>query len=564
MHGASPHGNAEVVNSAALNGCRPYQEKAIVAIDDALQEHGRTLLVMATGTGKTRTFSTYIARRNPKRVLVLVHREELLTQARDAIASATGWRVLIERAEARANLSERAVVAMVQTLARPSRLQRFPRDAFDLIVVDEAHHAAEGNAYSKILDWFHEAHVLGVTATPDRHDEKPLGKTFRSVAFEYEIDRAIGEGFLCPIKSQFVKLDGLDRLHDVHVRAGDFVQSELDGVYNEDLLNSIGDAIHEHAEDRQTIAFTVSVRQAQYMAGRSAVPAAAVHGEMDRTERRRILEAYGRGEIRHIYNVAILTEGTDLPATSCIAMARPTMSRALYAQMLGRGLRISPNKSDCLVLDFVGNTIDHDVCCIVDALGVNTSREVRAVALDKLLTIDDELTELLKHDPLDAIERAVKAIKEAQARHAQQAVAQSSGTKKLVRGNDAIALLGLDAPPGRWGSSPVTEKQAAALQKFGVDTSMLDRSQASTLFSSLLGRAKSNMMTLGQARFLARFGVPITATRSQASRLMELARANRWQLHSGHIAQVMKSAPEPEPLPGHYENGKFHPAKAAS
>ncbi len=534
--------DAHATRAAELNprtACRPYQELAIAAIGPALREHRRTLLVMATGTGKTRTFCEYVARKQPRRVLILVHREELLMQARDALATATGWRVLVERAEARADLSERGIVAMVQTLARDSRLHRFPRDAFDLIIVDEAHHAAAGTAYEKILEWFESSYVLGFTATPDRHDEKPLGKTFRSVAFEYEIDRGITDGFLCPVRSQFVKLDGLDKLHDLHTRSGDFVQSELDGVFSESLLNEIGDAIHEHASDRQTIAFTVSVRQAQYMASRSRVPAAAVHGEMDRTERRRTLDAYSRGEIRHIYNVAVLTEGTDLPSTSCIAMARPTMSRALYTQMLGRGLRIAPNKSDCLVLDFVGNTLDHDVCCIVDALGINVSKEARSVALDKLLTIDDELSELIKGDPLDAIARAVKAIKEAQERHAREAVATQPKERKLIRAEDAIALLGLEAPPGRWGSSPVTEKQAAALAKFGVDVSALDRSQASTLFSALLGRAQSNMMTLGQARFLARFGVPITATRSQASRLMELARENHWRLNSSHIAQVI-------------------------
>lgn len=533
---------AQPAELSARSALYPHQVTAITEIDNALREHGRTLLVMATGTGKTRTFSAYVQRRQPRRVLLLVHREELLDQGRAALADATGWHVQIERAEARANLNTRAVVASVYTLARPARMQRFPSDAFDLIIIDEAHHATEGTAYTKILEWFHGADVLGVTATPDRLDEKPLGKTFRSVAFEYEVDRAIGDGRLCPIVSQFVKLEGLDQLHRVHVRGGDFLQTELDGVYNEQLLNDIGDSIAEHAGDRQTIAFTVSVRQAEYMASRSVVPAAAVHGDMERGERKRILAAYGRGEIQHIYNVAILTEGADLPATSCVAMARPTMSRSLYAQMLGRGLRIVEGKKDCLVLDFVGNTIDHDICCIVDALGVGKTPQVRKMALDKLLTIDDELSELLQRDPLDAIERAVRAIKDAQARHAAKEIAATPREKKLVLGASAIALLGLEAPPGRWGSSPVTEKQAQALAKFGVDSADLDRSQASTLFSELIVRAKSNMMTLGQARYLSKFGVPLHATRAQASRLMELARENRWRLNSGHIAQVMGEA----------------------
>lgn len=515
-----------------------WQEKAIPAIDAALSEHGRTLLVAATGTGKTRCFATYIVQSQRKRTLVLVHREELLMQARESIArvmieSGVQPIIHIERAEARANLDANVVIASKDTLCRDARLQRFPRDAFDLTIVDEAHHAAEGTSYGKILDWF-ETQVLGVTATPDRLDEKPLGVTFRSVAFEYEIDDAIRDGALSRITSRFVKLSELDEIRNVKVRGSDFIQSDLDAMFSTALLDRIVGYIGWHASDRQTIVFTVSVRQAQYMAAASEVTAAAVHGEMSRTERARILDAYRDGSIRHLYNCAILTEGTDLPNTSCIAMARPTMSRALYCQMLGRGLRVARGKDDCLVLDFVGNSMEHDTMCIVDALGVNFSDQEREEAFRE--AVEREETE-----PMDLLEKAVIAIERAQERQERTAIPSGggSGKRKIVSGESALSALEIRATAGRWGAKEMTEPQRRALHRFGIDATGLDRHQASVLMGTVLARVRGGLASVGQLRVIKKLGLPMHATRAQASAAIELAKSSRWHLSEDQVAHIM-------------------------
>lgn len=520
----------------------PWQEEAIPAIDTALSEHGRTLLVAATGTGKTRCFATYIVRSKRKRTLVLVHREEILIQARDAIERVmieSGVRPIIhvERAEARANLDANVVVASKDTLSRDARLLRFPRDAFDLVIVDEAHHAPEGTSYGKILDHF-DSHVLGVTATPDRLDEKPLGQTFRSVAYEYEIDDAIRDGFLSPITSRFVKLAELDEIRRVKVRGGDFVQSDLDAVFSTALLDQIVGYIGWHAGDRQTIVFTVSVRQAQYMAATSEITSAAIHGEMSRTERARILDAYRAGSIRHLYNCAILTEGTDLPNTSCIAMARPTVSRALYCQMLGRGLRIALGKDDCLVLDFVGNSVEHDTMCIIDALGVNHTEQQRDAAFREAVERGETI-------PMDLLEKAIVAIERAQERieKNEERISQSrggSGKRKIVTGTVALAALDIRATAGRWGAKEITEAQTRALHRFGIDAAGLDRHQASVLMGTVLHRVRHNLASVGQLRVIKKLGLPIHATRAQASAAIELAKSSRWHLSSDQVAAIME------------------------
>lgn len=198
---------------------RPYQEEARQAVEEQWEQVDKTLLVLPTGTGKTVVFSKIIEDRvrQGSRALILAHRGELLDQAADKLASATGLMCATEKAEQSCLGSWfRVVVGSVQTLMREKRLNQFDSDYFDTIVVDEAHHCIS-DSYQKVLKHFPEAKVLGVTATPDRGDMRNLGSYFESLAYEYTLPKAIKEGYLCPIKAQTIPLK-LDRSWNLWLR----------------------------------------------------------------------------------------------------------------------------------------------------------------------------------------------------------------------------------------------------------------------------------------------------------------------------------------------------------
>lgn len=220
---------------------RPYQQEAEKAVfAEWEQGNKRTLLVLPTGTGKTVVFAKITERcvKNGERVLILAHRSELLEQAADKIKKVTGLKCAVERAEESCIGSwYRIVVGSVQTMMRQKRLNQFDTDYFDTIIIDEAHHCIS-DSYQRVIDYFSEAKLLGVTATPDRGDMKNLGKVFESMAYEYSLSLAIKEGFLSPIKAQTIPLK-LD-LTEVGTQAGDFKTSDL-GTALEPYLYQIAD-----------------------------------------------------------------------------------------------------------------------------------------------------------------------------------------------------------------------------------------------------------------------------------------------------------------------------------
>lgn len=184
---------------------RPYQEAAVNSIlGEWEQGHQHTLLVLPTGTGKTVVFSKVVEKEVSKgeKALILAHRGELLDQASDKLYQTTGLTTSLEKAESTSIGSrERVTVASVQTLSQEARLKKFKKDDFGVIVVDEAHHAMS-ETYQRVLKYFDSAKVLGVTATPDRADQKNLGQFFDSKAYEYTLHQAVKEGYLCPVKAQ--------------------------------------------------------------------------------------------------------------------------------------------------------------------------------------------------------------------------------------------------------------------------------------------------------------------------------------------------------------------------
>ncbi len=246
-----------------------------------------------------------------------------------------------------------------------------------LVIVDEAHHTTAAS-YLRILESLGclaedtEVLTIGFTATPDRADGVGLGRVFEEIVFERNILDMIAQGYLVtPIGLQ-VHLPA--DFAALHVRAGDFIDSETSElILKADGPQRIVEAWQEHAADRKTVGFAPTVKLAQAMrdAFRAAgVPSEMVWGEQDKDERKRVLGDLRSGACRVMMNCGVLTEGWDEPSIRCVVIARPTKSRSLYVQMLGRGLRTFMEKEDCLILDTVGTTSRHDLQNVASLFGV--------------------------------------------------------------------------------------------------------------------------------------------------------------------------------------------------
>jgi len=350
---------------------RDYQTEALARVKAAYKSGKRRVLVsLPTGTGKTVVFASFPNELNMrKRLLVLAHREELLLQAEEKFRSIDpGLKVGFERADAYATNDSRVVIASVPTLARSdgARLSRFNPDEFSIVVVDEAHHAV-ADSYRRIFRHFGlftpgtSRFLVGFTATPRRGDNQGLGGVFEEVCYARDLREMIDVGYLCPIRGWRIDTDL--SLDGVKIRHGDFVESQLAKVVNTPHRNSLLPAVYRRlANFRRAIVFCVDVQHAKDMSEvftDAGVRAAAVWGEMPKEERRQTLSRFSRGEISVLTNCNLLTEGFDEPRINCVFMARPTKSKLLYAQMVGRGTRLHPEKTDLMVVDVADNSKAH-------------------------------------------------------------------------------------------------------------------------------------------------------------------------------------------------------------
>jgi superfamily II DNA or RNA helicase len=338
---------------------RPYQREAIEAVLTARRQGVRRMVVcLPTGAGKTVIFSE-LARLARKQVLVLAHREELLQQAAEKIAPYTN-RVAIERGSSKAPADAKVVVASIRSL-HEERLARVLRERdFGLIVYDECHHAAaEDNLrVLRALGAFDDGWtgtLLGFTATTARGDGKGLDDVFDRIVYTKTLPDLINDGYLARLRGYRIATSA--DLSRVTTTVSDFVEEELaEAVDIEERNALVARTIQELARDRRTIAFCVTVGHAMNLArslNKVGVPAGIVHGAMKPDARAAALADFRAGRTHALTNVAVLTEGFDDPGVSCVAMARPTRSDGLYAQCIGRGTRLFPEKKDCLVLDFV-------------------------------------------------------------------------------------------------------------------------------------------------------------------------------------------------------------------
>ncbi len=333
-----------------------FQDEAVKAIIKDITKGLNPLLIMATGTGKTHVFSyvTKICLDYNMKVLVLAHTEELVNQAIARIYKITGEVPDKEQAKYWASNNSKIVVGSVQTLQK-KRLERWKPDHFQLIIIDEAHHAVSPS-YMNIINYFEKYALLGVTATPDRADEKELGQVFNHIAYEYPLHRAIREGYSVNIIGEKVKDLDID-LTELRVSGKDYSNDQLGEVLLKYII-PLANSIKTKVSDLKTLIFMPDVKSSAVMAEqlrRIGLNADYLSGDRS-SERGDILYKFKTGATSHLVSCNILLEGFDEPSIESIVMLRPTTSRTLYSQAIGRGTRLNPGKKELKLIEFTYNS----------------------------------------------------------------------------------------------------------------------------------------------------------------------------------------------------------------
>lgn len=552
-----------------MSTLRDYQAEAVVSVLGEFEEKNSTLVVCPTGTGKTQIFCDVIKRMQPKRAMVLAHRGELITQAVNRLRSDFGISADIEMADLQANefYSNRApvVVSTIQTQCAGNggygRMKIFDPFDFGLVVCDEAHHYTSPS-FRRVLDYYKqnpELKILGVTATPDRADEEALGQVFESVAYDYEILDAIHDGWLVPVDQKMVHIEGLD-FSQVRTTAGDLNGADLAAVMEaEKNLQGIAAAsIDIIGEDKRTLVFTVTVKQAEMLSEifNRHRPGMAdwICGKTPKPERHRIFKNFDTGKTQVLVNVGVATEGYDNPAVEVVVQGRPTKSRCLYAQIIGRSLRplkgtvdgldtaeerkaaiASSLKPSALVLDFVGNAGRHKLMTTADILGGKVSDAAIERAIERVkkngraVRMDEALDEAERD-----IQREIEERRRREAARKAHLVATARFSTKTISPFDVFELKPVKSRGWDAGKS-LTENQRAMLVRNGVNPSGMPYGQSRQLLNEMHKRRNEGLCTLKQAKCLMGFGYDTkTLTFADANKIITTLKANGWRRLAQH------------------------------
>ena len=545
---------------------RDYQTECIDGLLETMATHKSSLVCMPTGSGKTIVFSHLIDKLcdSNRRALVVAHTDELIGQAWRKIRDITGHEPEIEKANQYAdkeivydiNGKSPTVVTSIQTQnsgrGNERRMTRLSPSEFRLLIIDEAHHAVAAS-YVRLIKYYRTVNpdvlVLGFTATPDRHDEQALGKVFTSVAYEMEILQAIDRGWLVPIKQRYIEITGLD-FSGLTKRKGDFAPGELEQIMaQEEKLQGVADATVSIAGDRQTLIFASGLAHAERLTEiinrKTEGMAFWVHGGTPIEERRQVIRQFRAGSYQYMVNVQVAQEGFDVPGVQLVAVARPTLSRALYAQMVGRGTRpfesLVPELNDSPwpafrraaiaesgkpfleVLDFTGRSGQHKLVHVGDILAGDYSDVVIERAKKNAQARDEAV------DMTDELKLAEEELREEAKKKRRTVVAKAKWRSKDIDPFDVY-----DVQPHRergWHRGrPATEKQRAVLVRAGIDGAQtLNFTHASQLIEQVIQRRTDGLCTYKQARLLAGFGYDPDITFEEAGSLIDQLAANKWK-----------------------------------
>ncbi len=490
---------------------RPYQVDAWQAIRDNYQRYRRQLLYLATRAGKTIIMAEILKTLQGK-ALVIAHTDELIDQAYNKIRAINPMvKIGIEKGTLKADKDCSIVIASIQTL-KAKRLEKFSRDEFSIIIIDEAHHCTVKNMYGKLLNYFMPMLVLGFTATPFRTDRKKLvgpDAPFEALTYEAPIRKLTMEGWLCRIMGVQVRTD-VD-LTGLKSTMGDFERSMLQQHVNTvDRNKVVIDAYDKYTPNEKAIVFCAGVTHAQEVA--KCFPCAeAIYGDMNKDNRKDIIRDFRDGSVPVLTNFNVLTEGFDVLDISSIIMARPTKSPVLYVQSIGRGNGVAEGKHHLTVIDIVDNTKRFDLMTVCKVFNENAPHfDCEGGDVLRLVQKYEEIPE-----PIDP-GRPV-----------------TFDAYKLLLNETIIDLLGLDSEfgeyvyAGMFPDAPATPPQLAQLKKFKIYThnEKITRKQAFFLIDQeiLARKAKGDLpATRGQISRLEIWGIdyPDGITFEQARKII--------------------------------------------
>lgn len=467
-----------------------------------------------------------------KRVLILAHREELLNQVSDKLFKSTGLITAKEKAnETCLGKWNMVAVGSVQSLQNPKRLEKFSKDYFDVIVIDEAHHSLS-DSYRRVIDYFDKTQILGVTATPDRSDNQKLGKIFESVAYEYSLVKAIKSGYLSKIMVQTVPLE-ID-LKGLTVSAGDYSASSC-GTALDPYLDQIADKMLEYCKDRKTLVFLPLIETSKKftkLLNEKGFKAHEINGNSE--DRQETLDKFSRGEYNVLTNSMLLTEGYDEPSIDCVIMLRPTKIRSLYSQVIGRGTRLFEGKKELLVLDFLWLTDRLDLCRPANI--VCKTQEVAKKLTDNI-NESGKLADLLEAE-MQAEKDVIAEREEALARELEAMRKKKSilvdplQYEMSIQDEDLINYV----PRLGWECMPPTEKQIKTLSDYGISFDMIEtQGKANLLLNKIANRRNAGLSSPKQIRLLERYGFKHVGmwTLDEAKKIISKLSYNGWRIPQG-------------------------------
>lgn len=535
---------------------RDYQEECADRARASLATSLSSIIVMATGLGKTVVLSKIANDWPHGNVLCIAHRIELVDQMANTLGGELGYQPIVEQGERGSDpdilwQGGCIVVGSVQSMISERRLRKFERHPFGLIIVDECHRATSPS-YMKLVEHYRQidpqCRVLGVTATPNRSDGTALGLVFDDLAFDMGIVPGIDAGWLVDIDQKFGILSEIDfssfKLKKNEFGESDFRAEDLEKVLTEEKsLHEMSRPVLDMTEGgRQAIIFTASVPHAHLWAMvlnryRDGC-AAAIDGQTDAADRARKVALFRAGQLQFLLNYGVFTEGFDAPTTSVIVMGRPTKSLLVYTQMLGRGTRPLPGVVDgiltadgrrdaiaasakpCVtVLDFVGNS-KHKIVSATDVLGGSYDVDVKDVAAGRLKREAGNVREAIRKA------RAAMILASEERRRLGLTVDHVDYTLQDVDPFSGAGAQTVAVAKVRGGA---TDGQIGLLVNLGVDhdkAASFTRGQAGAVITKL----KSERCTVKQANILQRFGYdPADFNTESASEMIDAIKDNGWR-----------------------------------
>lgn len=423
---------------------------------------------------------------------------------------------------------DRITVGSVQTICRDSRLALFSKSYFDTIIIDEAHHALS-SSYQAILNYFDTADILGVTATPDRSDMQNLGKVFDSLAYEYTLRDAISSGYLVKIQVQTLPLY-ID-FTNVKITAGDFQAGDIGRVLDP-YLEQIADTLLDY-KDRKIVVFLPLIETSQKfckMLIERGFNAAEVNGNSK--DRNEITEDFANGKYNVLCNSMLLTEGWDCPSVDCVIVLRPTKSRALYTQMIGRGTRLCEGKDHLLVLDFLWHYEKHSLCRPAHLIAKSDDVAIKMTEILETSSMDLEAAEAEAERDVLAEREAALAKELAAMRKKKAKLVDPLQFEFSIQAEDLTHYV----PTFGWQVSSITDKQKKTIEEFGLNPDTIeDAGKASMLIDRLHKRKAEGLSTPKQIRFLENKGFKNvgTWTNTQASNMISRISASGWRIPKG-------------------------------